>query len=88
MGDHHTTLTAEALTVSCNTPFELLVQGNQIQGRTSSDDAAPALQLSGPLAARAADVTFSGQTRPLAAEQGTVKVNLPAGSTAFTIKLK
>ena len=88
MGDHHTTLAAEGLTVSCNTPFEILVQANQILGRTSSDDAAPALQLSGPLAARAADVTVNGQTRPLTAEQGTVKVNLPAGSCAFTIKLK
>lgn len=88
MGDRRSMLAAEGLTATCNTPFELLVSGNRIQGRTSSDDVAATLVLSGAVGARAAAVTVNGQSRPLTVEQGQVRVMLPSGSTAFTINLK
>ena len=88
MADHHSTIAAEGLTVQGNAPFELLVQGRLILGRTSSDDVAPPLVLAGALAGRMAELTYNGQTRPLAAEQGHVTLSLPPGKVAFAVKLR
>jgi hypothetical protein len=88
MADRQSSLAAEGLTAACTAPFELLVQDNWIQGRTAGDDTAPLLLLSGPVAARMVELTSTGHAKPLVPEQGSIRLVLPAGNTAFTIKLR
>lgn len=56
--------------------------------RTSSDDVAPAVVFSGPVAERAVELTCAGETTPLTVEEGRVKLGLPPGSTAFLVSLR
>ncbi|OPZ31773.1 MAG: hypothetical protein BWZ02_00022 [Lentisphaerae bacterium ADurb.BinA184] len=88
MLDRQGTLTAEGLTLTCNTPCELRVQGNQAPGRASAAEATPTLVLAGPVSERITAATCEGAPVPLTREAGRVTLRLPPGREAFAFTLR
>ncbi len=86
--ERDTTLSAQGLTVRSSSPVELLVRDNTITGRLWARDAVPVVTLSGEMAGRVKVLTCGGDTREVAAENGTVTLRLPVGDTEFALELE